>query len=198
MPPKKSSQPSRASPKKTKGKRRKTRSYVDFVAEQADDLAAVGDESAVSTSTFQPAVVREAAVVTQVAAEVHAPPGDVPSDVPGDAPGDVPGDAPGDAPRDASRDAPRGEVAAETGDEDASAYPHPQTTVGKGKGQKGKANNPKQDFSLEVEQEERLLEWMAEHEEVWRRGHRLYKKRREISGAKAAELGVTMDHIMGW
>ena len=35
-------------------------------------------------------------------------------------------------------------------------------------GQKEKAK-PKRDYSLEVEQEDRLLEWMAEHDEVWRR-----------------------------
>ena len=49
-----------------------------------------------------------------------------------------------------------------------------------------------------VEQEDRLLKWMAKHDEVWRRGHRLYKKRKEIWGAKAAELGVSVEHIMGW
>lgn len=70
--------------------------------------------------------------------------------------------------------------------------------VGKGKGKsKGKAI-AKRDYSLEAEIEEGLLEWMAEHDEVWRRGHRLYKKRREIWAAKANELGLTVDHIMGW
>jgi hypothetical protein len=72
--------------------------------------------------------------------------------------------------------------------------------VGKGKGKKkGKDRaRPKRDYSLEAEAEERLLEWMAEHDEAWRRGHRLYKKRKEIWAAKADELGVTLDHIMGW
>lgn len=73
----------------------------------------------------------------------------------------------------------------------------PGNAVDNGKRQKGKAN-PKRQFSLEVEQEERLLEWMTEHEEVWRRGHRLYKKRNEIWGAKAADMGVSVEHILGW
>lgn len=70
--------------------------------------------------------------------------------------------------------------------------------VGKGKGKsKGKAI-AKHDYSLEAEVEASVLEWMAEHDEVWRRGHRLYKKRREIWAAKADELGLQLDHIMGW
>ena len=39
---------------------------------------------------------------------------------------------------------------------------------------------------------------MAEHEEVWWRGHRQYKKRMEIWGAKAVEIRVSVEHIMGW
>ena len=48
--------------------------------------------------------------------------------------------------------------------------PRHEPSAGKGKS-KGKAN-PKHDYSIEAEKEESLLEWMAEHEEVWRRGHR--------------------------
>ena len=108
------------------------------------------------------------------------------------------------APEDAATDDEAGAVAgaesgAESGAEDAD--PRPQPAVGKGKGQKGKSKEkakPKRHFSLEVEQEERLLEWMAEHDEVWRWGHLHYKKRKQIWGAKAAELGVSVEHIIGW
>jgi len=88
------------------------------------------------------------------------------------------------------------DAAAESGAEDN--RPEPSAGKGKGKGKsKGKAN-PKHDYSIEAEKEESLLEWMAEHEAAWRRGHRDYKKRREIWGAKAAEIGMSVEHIMGW
>ena len=59
------------------------------------------------------------------------------------------------------------EVHAATSEED----PRP---VGKGKA------IAKRNFSLEAKVGEDLMEWMAEHDEVWRRGHRLYKTRKQI------------------
>ena len=84
-------------------------------------------------------------------------------------------------------------------DSDESAPPaDPAAGTGKGKGKsKGKAI-AKRDFSLEAKVEEDLLEWMAEHDEVWRRGHRLYKTRKQIWAAKADEMGLPLEHIMGW
>ena len=82
------------------------------------------------------------------------------------------------------------------GESEEDARPGKGKVRGKGKG-KGKVV-AKHDYSLEAEMEANLLEWMVEHEEVWRRGNRLYKKRREIWAAKADELGLELDHIMGW
>ena len=82
------------------------------------------------------------------------------------------------------------------GESEEDARPRKGKVRGKGKG-KGKVV-AKHDFSLEAEMETNLLEWMVEHDEVWRRGHRLYKKRREIWAAKADELGLELQHIMGW
>lgn len=80
------------------------------------------------------------------------------------------------------------------GESEEDARPGKGKVRGKGKGKVV----AKHDYSLEAEMEANLLEWMVEHEEVWRRGNRLYKKRREIWAAKADELGLELDHIMGW
>ena len=84
-----------------------------------------------------------------------------------------------------------GTAADETSEEDP-------RTVGKGKGKsKGKAI-AKRNLSFEAKMEEDLMEWMAEHDEVWRWGHHLYKTRKQIWAAKTDEMGLPLEHIMGW
>ena len=74
--------------------------------------------------------------------------------------------------------------------------------VGKGQGKKGKSKGtlkePRTKYTLDPEQEEQVLEWMREHDEVWRRGHKKYKMRRLVWATKAEELGVTVDYLEHW
>ena len=202
MPPKKGRQPTRITNKKARGNKKKVPEASppedvpapdDAVPADAEevgqedasapvDVPASKDVAAEDEATRSPRSLSPPPPGLEIEVDVHAPPATA-----GDKAVALAGDEADD------------KAGAETGAEDAD--PHTQPVVGKGRGQKGKSkekDKPKRDFSLEVEQEERLLEWMAEHDEVWRRGHRLYKKRKEIWGAKAAELGVSTEHILGW
>ena len=97
---------------------------------------------------------------------------------------------------DSDESAPPADPAAGTAaDETSEEDPRP---VGKGKGKSKGKTIAKRNFSLEAKVEEDLMEWMAEHDEVWRRGHRLYKTRKQIWAAKADEMGLPLEHIMGW
>ena len=92
-------------------------------------------------------------------------------------------------------------------DESSRDDPPPKTSKGKGRGKKSKAttskasktpSQPRPSYILDAEQEEQVLEWMREHDEVWRRGHRLYKQRKQIWAIKADELGVSVDYLEKW
>ena len=93
---------------------------------------------------------------------------------------------------------------AEDSEHEAPAKKKP--SVGKGtkaKGKKGKGKSKgtltqRNKYPLEPEQEEALLEWMAEHDETWRRGHKKYKMRKAVWAAKGEEIGVSGEYLEKW
>ena len=72
---------------------------------------------------------------------------------------------------------------------------------GKSKGKakaKGVSAAQRQDNSRSQEQEEDLVAWMRENDAIWRRGHHMYKARKQLWTTKATDLGVSGDHHEGW
>ena len=79
---------------------------------------------------------------------------------------------------------------------------------GKGRG-KGKSNTKsktkaqtqtkaKQEWSLTAQQEQEVVEWMAENESTWRRGSSGFKAQNELWEVKAQLLGVTKEYLLKW
>lgn len=125
-----------------------------------------------------------------------------PADAPGNKAPATEGPAPAPSPAvGAPEDVEFEDAAADTTDDDTT--PLLKSPVGKGKtskGQTGKGSRaPRQDYSLPRDVEEQLYDWLANHEEVWRPGHRdYYSKRRDVIQAKATELGITSNKLYGW
>jgi hypothetical protein len=101
-----------------------------------------------------------------------------------------------------------------TAQEDQAAPPPDKGKSTKGKSTKGKSTKgikkttkpageagetaDRRSHALTPEQEQIMVEWMAENEGVWRRGHRLYKQRKLLLATMAEKFDTTIEHLEGW
>ena len=83
------------------------------------------------------------------------------------------------------------------GDESGDAE-DPRTPPSASQVLKGSAAAKKGSYTLSLEQEEQVVEWLQGNDFLWLRSSRDYTRKKAAWECKAAELGITLQHLEKW